>query len=419
VEAAVTGIELAMALAALLAMSALFSGTETALFSIPPLRLQEMRASESPAERAVAHAMEHPRRILITILVGNLVVNILASALGAGAAIRWTGSAGWGVVIATLVMTFLILVLGEIAPKTLAYRHAEPIARLAARPFLVLGTILTPVRWPLLKLTNLVLGREAKLDERVEMEEVHAMLRLAHAEGEVETHERDLIRGVMELGSSPVESVMTPRTEIFSLPAEMPVVEARRRAHQARFSKIPVRAGRDPDEMAGVVTALDLLLAPDDATLGKLVHEAVWVPEVKPAIELLEEFQSTGRRLVFAVDEHGHLSGLVTLTDLLEEISGEMIERIDLHKVLYRRVDKNRVIIPARMEIRFFNEEFGTELEAEESETMGGLLLERCGRIPSQGEEFRMDGVTLRVVKAEPNRIVTIEVELAAAGKRP
>jgi CBS domain containing-hemolysin-like protein len=140
---------------------------------------------------------------------------------------------------------------------------------------------------------------------------------------------------------------------------------------------------------------------------------------VKPAVDLLEDFRRTGRRIAFVVDEHGHLSGLVTLTDLLEEISGEIIEGGDLHKVLYRRPAKDRVVIPGRMEIRFFNEEFGTSLASSEAETMAGLLLERTGRIPAAGERFFLDGVRLTVVRAEPNRVVTIEAALPRPERRP
>jgi len=398
-------------LTGLLLLSGLFSGSETALFSITLLRLREMRDSKSAAERAVARAMAKPREVLVTILIGNMIVNILASALGTAAAIRISGSAGLGVLIATFVMTLLILVIGEIAPKTVAYWHADRIAKTVARPLLLLGRILAPVRAPLLRLTDLVLGGEQKLDERVELAEVHAMLRLAHSEGEVQTHERDLIRGVIELGTSPLGEVMTPRTEIFALPVDLPVRDARERVRRSGYSKIPV-ASDGPDEMTGYVTALDLLFAPDDVTVGSLARKAVYLPEVKPALALLEEFQESGGRLAYVVDEHGHLTGLVTLTDLLEEISGEMIEPGDLHKVLYERVDKNTLVVPGRMEIRFFNEEFDTELESEDAETMAGLVLERAGRIPASGECFEIFGLTVRVVAAEPHRIVTLEVKL-------
>lgn len=409
------GVELAVSLGGLLILSGLFSGTETALFSIPALRLREMRDSGSAAERAIAHAMANPRKVLVTILIGNMTVNILASALAADTTIRLTGSTGSGVLVATGVMTLLVLVLGEVAPKTVAYRHAEPIARLFVRPLLLFGFLLTPIRWPLVRLTNLVL-RNVKLEGgQMDIDEVEAMIRLAHSEGEVAKHEHDLIRGVIELGSSPLEDVMTPRTEIFLLAADLSIEEARRRAKESGFSKIPVSAG-EPDEMVGVVHAVDLLLAPPDATPRSLARRPIYVPEVKPALDLLEEFQHSGDRVAFVVDEHGHLSGLVTLTDLLEEISGEIIESGDLHKVLYRRVDRNTVVIPGRMEIRFFNEEFDTELEAEEAETMAGLLLEQSGRIPGAGEEHEVGGLRVRVVKAEPNRVVTLEVSFPEAG---
>jgi magnesium and cobalt transporter len=118
------------------------------------------------------------------------------------------------------------------------------------------------------------------------------------------------------------------------------------------------------------------------------------------------------------VDEHGHLSGLVTLTDLLEEISGEMIEGADVPKVVYERVGSHRVVIPARMEIRFFNEQFSTELSSDEAETMAGLVLERFGRIPAAGEVLAVDGLSIRVARAEPHRILTLEVDLPAEAQR-
>jgi len=407
------GFEAAL-LATLIALSGVFSGSETALFSLSSLRLRELRESPSAAERAVARVMARPRQVLATILIGNMVVNILASALGTAAAIRAVGSVGAGVAVATLVMTFLILVLGEVAPKTLAYWHADAIAKVVARPLLVLGTLLAPIRWPLLRLTDLVLGGERKPDERIDLAEAEAMVRLAHQGGEVEAHEANLIRGVFELGTSPVEDVMTPRTEIFSLDRSLTAGAARELARRCGFSKIPV-SGEGPDEMIGWLSALDLLLAEEDATLASLAREAPYVPEVKRAVELLEEFRRTGVRLAFVVDEHGHLGGLVTLTDLLEEISGEMIESGDLHKVLYERVDERTVLVPGRMEIRFFNEEFGTVIESEDSETMAGLVLEVAGRIPRMGDTFAVQGLQLTVRKAEPHRIVTLEARLPEA----
>ncbi|MCA9751633.1 MAG: DUF21 domain-containing protein, partial [Gemmatimonadetes bacterium] len=190
---------LALVLLVLLVLSGLFSGAETALFSIPALRLREMAGSERGVERAVASAMARPRRVLVTILIGNLIVNILASALASAAVIRLTGSAGWGVLATTVAMTFLVVVVGEIAPKTVAYRFAEPIACAVSRPLIVLAVVFAPLRGPLVYLTNKLLGEE-RSDDRVAPEELVAMVKLAHEHGEVGAHERDLIEGVFELG---------------------------------------------------------------------------------------------------------------------------------------------------------------------------------------------------------------------------
>ena len=406
---------LALTLGSLLVLSGLFSGAETALFSIPPLRLREMETSPRSSDRMVSRTMAKPRRILVTILLGNMLVNIMAGSVGAAAAIRLLGSAAAGLPVAIGVMTFFVLVVGEITPKTVAVRHAETVSRLLVRPLLWLGRILFPVQWVLERITDLVLGHEPTTDARVAFDEVLTMLDLAHSDGEVETAERELIEGVFELGTSPVGEVMTPRTEILSLPPDLSVVKARVQVRRAAYSKIPV-AGERPDEMVGVVTARDLLLAEDAATVGSLAQEVPYVPEVKPALALLEEFRQTGERVAFVIDEHGHLTGLVTLTDLLEEISGEMIERGDLHKVLYRRVGRSKIMIPGRMEVRFFNEEFGTNLKTESAETMAGLLLERIGRIPGVGETFSFEDCRLRVLRAEPNRVLALEVQLPESG---
>ncbi|GJM45396.1 MAG: membrane protein [Gemmatimonadota bacterium] len=403
--------ELIASLAGLLVLSALFSGSETALFSIPIHRLRRIARSSRADERAVGRAMKDARGTLVTLLIGNMVANILASAVASSAVLELTGGSGWALGASTVTMTILLLVFGEIAPKTVAYHHAEPIARFVARPLILLGHVLFPLRVPLVRLTNAILGEESRHDGTVEMEEVDTMVYMAHEEGEVDDEERDILLGVIELGSSPLEDVMTPRTEIFSLPGDLPVGEARGLVFDAGFSKIPVSTAA-PDEMAGFVTATDLLLADDDQWLGSLASPVEYVPEVKPAVDLLADFQASGRRLAFVVDEHGHLSGLVTLTDLLEEISGEMVESGDVHKVLYERVGKNRVIIPGRMEVRFFNEQFGTSLSTDDSETMAGLVLERIGRIPDSGDSFVIDRLGVTVLKAEPHRIVSLEIVL-------
>ena len=148
--------------------------------------------------------------------------------------------------------------------------------------------------------------------------------------------------------------------------------------------------------------------------LGDLAHGLAYVPEVKPALELLDEFQESGDRIAAVVDEHGHLAGIVTLTDILEEISGEMIEPGDLHKVQFTRLGPDRVQVPGRMEIRYFNEQFGTELSAEDAETVAGLLIERTGRIPQEGDAFVVEEVGFRVTASEPHRIVSLEVRLPA-----
>jgi Mg2+/Co2+ transporter CorB len=180
-------VALVLSLVGLLACSAFFSAAETALFSLAPLRLRDLGRSASPADRVVARLMESPRAVLVTILLGNMLVNVLASAIASAAVLRETGNAGLGILVATVVMTFLILVLGEIAPKTVAYRHAEPIARAVAAPLLTLGRIVAPIRWLLLRLTDAVLGAERRTEDRVDPSEAEAMLRMAHAEGEVES----------------------------------------------------------------------------------------------------------------------------------------------------------------------------------------------------------------------------------------
>jgi CBS domain containing-hemolysin-like protein len=410
----VPGSGLGFAIAGLLSISAFFSGSETALFSIPAHRIRDLSRSEHPGDRAAARLMESPRRILVTILLGNMVVNLLVAALGAALAMRLWGEAG--LALAVPVMTIVLLVFGEIAPKMLAVRHGEGIGRVVARPLLFLRGALGPVQWILERAVSGVLGPDRDPEAGMNLGDARAMVRIAHEAGEVGKGERELIEGVFELGASPVEDVMTPRSEMFSLPPDQSVADARNAVRRAGFSKIPV-SSETPAVMVGVVTARQLLAAPDDERVGELARRVRYIPEVTPAMRLLESFRETGERIAFVVNEHGDLAGIVTLVDLMEEISGEMVEAADLHKVIYRRTGAKCVEIPGRMEIRYFNSEFGTDLSAEDAETMAGLLIERLGRIPRVGDSYRTGGLRVRVTRAEPNRVERLEVTFPNDGQ--
>lgn len=401
-------------LVVLLFLSAFFSSTETALTAIEKAKVRRLVEEKKRGAARLEKLLSEPQRFLATILLGNNLVNILATALATDLSIKAFDSAGIG--IATGLMTFLILVFGEITPKTLAIRHAEKVALLGAEPVYVLGIVLYPLARLFIGISQIfmrILGESAFHGEPfLTQEEIKAMIKLGEEEGVIEKGERELIHSVFEFGETIVREIMVPRTDMVCLSADVSVEEAIKVALDKGFSRIPVYEG-NIDNIIGVFYLKDAIAEVRKGRGGRNVSEiarsAYFVPEAKKIDELLRELQKYKVHMAIVLDEYGGTSGLVTIEDILEEIVGEIFDEYDVAKPLVQHLKEGKLRIDARLDLgraeKLLNITFPEDADYD---TIGGFVYDLFGRIPVQGEKLDYNGWEFVVEKVEGKRISKI-----------
>jgi putative hemolysin len=412
-------IALALTIVVLLAFSALFSASETALFSLSRSTVAGM-AEGSASQRRVASIMRRPRLLLVTILFGNLLVNVSNTSIATALAIRTYGEAGIGY--AMLLMTGLILIFGEISPKSLAIKRAPAISVLVAPALQALMTVL----WPVIVALGWIADSSVEIGRRIfgETREEYGSLELAtavemgHRDGLFDEFEREILTNLFLFAETSVREILTPRVDVFSLDVSIPLQEAVRQVRDRGFTRVPLYRDR-PEKIIGVLHAKDLLrCARDDRiTLSSLVREVRFVPETKKIRDLLGELIAARQHMVIALDEHGSYEGIVTLEDILEEIFGDIRDRREPRVEEYTMVGPNAIVAAGSMRLEDFNEAFRSRLESREVETIGGYLTEMTGRIPHDGESFESGDLRFLVLSADPTRINKLKVERAPRGE--
>jgi putative hemolysin len=400
--------------AALLYLSALFSGSETAFFSLSRLEISEM----DDASR-IKRLIRTPDRLLITILLGNTLVNVAASSLGAVVALSACRalcvSEAVSIAIEVSVITFLILVLGEVAPKMYAMQQNLPFASRSAPVLIAVERIMAPV----IGAVHSLVSRLGRLDEGeapfVTAEELRTIVALSEHEGTLEEDERDMIDSVMEFGDMVIREIMVPRVDMECFDETVTVSEAIAGFREHGFSRMPVYHN-DIDHIIGVLYAKDLLkLDPEqagDQSVRELVREATFTPESKSAGDLLREFQHRRIHIAIVVDEYGGTAGLVTMEDLIEEIVGEIRdEHDDEERPLFRILDSKTLVADGSIRLDLLAAELDVpEFESEGIETLGGYLMNAFGRIPSVGEKLERDGFEFTVEELDDQRITNVTV---------
>ncbi|TBH21022.1 hemolysin family protein [Thermus thermamylovorans] len=398
----------------LLGLSAFFSASETAFTTLYPWKAKELSETQGGPFRLLAGDIT---RFLTTILVGNNLVNIAATALVTDLAIRAFGSVGVG--LATGVMTFLILFFGEITPKSIAVHHAVGLARLAVWPVYLLSVVL----YPLGRLFGLVSGgllRLLRLEPRntplVSEQELRLILAGAEASGAIEAQEEEMIHSILELEETPVREIMTPRVEMVALEAGATLEDFLHLFREHRYSRVPVYR-ESVDHIVGVAYAKDLLdfHCEEDLkgrTVASIAHPPYFVPENMDAWTLLRELRRRKVHLAIVVDEFGGTAGLVTLEDVMEEIVGEIYDETDEPEDLpIRRLPDGAFSIQAQTPVDEVSEALGVELPEGEYDTLSGFLYERFGRIPGVGESVEWQGFRFVVESADQRRIERVRVE--------
>jgi CBS domain containing-hemolysin-like protein len=392
----------------LLGLSALFSGAETAIFSLQEMDLDEMGQLKG-APRVATSLARRPNRTLITLLLSNMVVNVLFATLATAIFLRVMGPIG--MTISIPVVTAVLLLFGEIVPKTIGLRGSRRFATAIAPLVESLARLLYPVRI----LMEFVTSRfdTSKLPSRLSRSELGTLLRIAGEEGLFSAFETKVLSSALLLGDTPVERLLRPRVEVVGVERSATFGEAVEIFEKSGYSRLPVYEDT-LDHVVGVLYLKDLLTARDaEPSRGvvEFMHEPFFVPQSKAADELFAEFQSLRVHFAVVVGEHGGMEGIVTMEDLAEELVGQIGDESDVVKVRLEVLAHNTWRVDAGIELEELGEALGMTIGAGlDAVTLAGFLGETLGRVPQAGDVLEHEGLRFRVLTARPNRPLLVRV---------
>jgi len=387
----------------LLLLSGFFSSAETALFSISRAKARHIAKEKGLTNALIKKMKDDPHRLLSTILIGNNLVNVGAAALATAIMIEMVASNAVG--IATGIMTALILIFGEIIPKSLATRNNVLIARLVILPLYWLSILFAPIIY----LLNFIpkLTRKVQRKSRVTEEELMTFVEVVEEEGGIEEEEKELIHNIFEFDDTSASEIMTPRADMFviNVDEELNVEKIIR----SGFSRIPV-IEEDIDDVIGILNIKDLFMhqvtsaKPPD--VRSVMNEPYFVPENKKLDHLLQEFKKRKQHIAIVVDEHGGVSGLITLEDALEEIVGEIVDETDKVEPHIVKLNKNEWRVLGKSEIDDVNEKLAMAIpDTREYDTFSGYVLDQIGRIPHEKEDISLGNFVITVNEMDGTRI--------------
>lgn len=409
-----------VALLVLIMFAAYFAASETALMRVSRIRIRYLAEKKVKNARKLESLIEDPDRFLPSLLFVTLVVQLTSASLATWIATRLTGSAGIGVAVGTAVVTVLMFIFGELAPKAAASHNSEKVALGVTRPIGVMSRALRPIamlfEWIARGVLKL-LGQGGSREKIVTDEgEIKALVSVAEEHDVIEEEEKEMIHSVFEFSDTLVREVMVPRPDMVALCAEATVQDALILTIDHGYSRIPVYEG-ELDAIVGVLYAKDLMKHLQEGKLGHsvrgLVREAFIIPETKVLSDLLKELQKRKVHMAIVVDEYGTVAGLVTIEDLLEEIVGEIFDEFDLEINLIEAIEEKCYRVDARVNLEDLNEMLQIDLpEEEDVDSVGGLVLKVLGHVPVPGEAFVYSGIAIRVEKLRNNRISKVLIEL-------
>jgi magnesium and cobalt exporter, CNNM family len=406
----------------LLSCSAFFSGSETAFFSLTAAQLNNFKISAKPVEKQISKLMSFPRQLLITIVISNTMVNITIASLAAILTIKISMYFGLDerliILLDVLVVTVIILILGEILPKVVAVRKAENFSRKAVYPLSFLFYLLYPLSYALSKFTHFLQSRAGLSEKKILMteEELQTLAEVGEEHGYLQKDEKEMIHSIFAFGQTTVKEVMVPRTDMVGVDCETTLPRLMQLVKKKLHSRIPVYKD-EIDNIIGILYVKDLLPylnkgKKDTIDLQKLARPAYFVPEQKKIDELLREFQQEHIHMALVVDEYGGISGLITLEDIIEEIVGEIQDEYDRESPLFKKMEDNGYLIDGRMSLEEIKAELDVTLPAVEGvETISGFILNLLGSLPQEKETVRFQNYKFTVEKINRNRILKVRLE--------
>ena len=405
--------------AGLLVLSGFFSSSETALFSLQAIDRDKLKEGTG---RRVLTLLRHPTRTLASLLMGNELANISLSAVCASALLTVWPERPW---LNLVVATPLLVLFGEVLPKTFALRNSRRWALAIAGPLALWAWAVTGPRWLLVGVANFITARfganpEAH-DDRLEEKEVRELIDQGRRQGAIGAVEHRLIERVFQFGEVPVSRLMTPRPDIVSFPLSVPFETLMHELRQHRVSRVPIYVGK-PDNVIGVLITRKLLRfaggeAPGPRELKELLRPAWYVPETKIADDLMREIQLRQDHLALVVDEHGVISGLITLDDLLSELVGQELDDEDSDDI--SRIRADIWTVSGSTDVEDFIEETAIDIPPGEYQTIAGFIMTTLGRVPDKGDELRVPGAVFSVSQMEGRRVVEVSVRIVDDADQP
>lgn len=401
----------------LVIFSAFFSSAETSLTTVNRIRIKNLAEEGNKRAAAVLRVADDSGKMLSAILIGNNIVNILASSLATVLATRLLGNKGVG--IATGIVTIVILVFGEITPKTLATIHSEKLALIYAPLVYYLMIILTPVIFIINKLSLCFLkllrvDPNSKNDTMTE-NELRSIVDVSHEEGVIESEERQMICNVFDFGDSFAKDIMIPRVDMIFAHVDATREELIELFKKEKFTRLPVYE-ETTDDVIGILNIKDLLLYDSDMEfhVRDILRSAYFTYEYKKTSELMIDMKQDSNNLAIVLDEYGATAGLITLEDLLEEIVGEIRDEYDEDEEnLIQRVSEREYLIEGSMKLDDVNDALGLSFKSEDYDSIGGLIIELLDRLPEENEAVTTeDGICLKVENIDKNRIDTVRLTI-------
>ena len=404
------------ALAALIGLSGFFSGLEVALVGTSQATIERLVKDKVKGAKTLQKLHSNPGWMMSSVNLGNNLVNIGSASLATVVAIQLFGDNGMGIAVG--IMTFLIIIFGEVTPKTYCNANATKVALRCSGILLTFSYALYPVVWVLERITRgiIKLTGSGYRPPALTGEEIKGIIDQGHRDDALEKSERDMLHSALEFDDSIIRSVMTPRTKMFSLQGDVELFEAADTIHQSGHSRIPIY-GKDRDDIIGILHVRDLLKHLKDSELQKkkikdFVREPIYVSQEKKMSTLLKEMQSKNTHMAIVVDEFNGVEGLVTMEDLIEEIVGEIHDETDTDVNSYEKIDENTIVTDGDIEIDDINKIFKSNIQyPDDYSTLNGLLHEQLHDIPKVGDVVNISSLSIKIEQVEKNRPTSIRIQ--------
>lgn len=407
----------------LLALSAFFSSSETAMMAVNKIRVRNLADAGLSSAQTLMKVLDNQPKMLSAILIGNNIVNISASSLATILVTRAFGDMYVGV--GTGILTLLVLIFGEITPKTSATLYSETMALRFAKPIYMIMQVLTPVIFIVDKLSQGVLRLlhvdPNKKQDAITEDELRTIVEVSHEEGVIESDEKKMIYNVFDFGDSVAKDIMVPRIDMTFIDVDATFSEVIEVFREVKYTRYPVYE-ETTDNVIGIINIKDLLLTENQKKfcIRDYLREPLYTYEFKKTAELMVELRKTQNNIAIVLDEYGATAGLITLEDMLEEIVGEIQDEYDEDEEdLIRRIGPREYVVEAAMKLDDLNDQLGLDLESEDYDSIGGFIIGLLDHLPEEGEEVTHKTLRFVVDKVDRNRIDKIHLYIQEEETEP